>query len=122
MRRASHSASKREIGIDGVGAVSDQQAVVVHLARFACFEQQADSSSSVVPHQMVVNGTDREQRTDRDSLLAQSARSLSRTKLYPSSIAWLASAGDPIERFEQAIVVRSWTAKVMSMVLVRQPR
>ena len=61
---------EREIRVDGIGAVADQQAVVVHFARFAALEHDADPCALLAPYEMVVDGAAGEQGTQRDAVRA----------------------------------------------------
>ena len=54
-----------EIGIDGAAAVADQQREVMHLARLAGLEHEADARAQAFADQVVVQAGDGEQRRDR---------------------------------------------------------
>ena len=56
---------EREIGIDPVGAVADEQAMVVHLAGFPRLHQDADARARVFAHEVMVHGAHGGQGTDR---------------------------------------------------------
>ena len=53
---------EREIRIDAVRAVADEQAVVMHLARLAGLEHDPDPRALRAAHEMVVHRAAREQR------------------------------------------------------------
>ncbi len=54
-----------QVRVDGVGAVAQQQADVVHLAGVAALDDQADAGAGLVAHQVVVHGGDGQQARDR---------------------------------------------------------
>ena len=56
---------EREVGVDGGGAVPDEQAEVVRLARLARLEHQAHAPAGAGADEVVVDGGDGEQRRDR---------------------------------------------------------
>ena len=53
---------ERQVGIDRVGPVADQQAVVVHLAGLAGLDHDADPRPLRLAHQVMVHGAGRQQR------------------------------------------------------------
>ena len=59
-----------EVGADGVGAIADEGAEVVHLARFRALQQQPHTAAHLRAHQVVVHPPARQQRADRAALLA----------------------------------------------------
>ena len=62
---------EREIGVDGVRAVPDQQAVLVHLARLAGLDHETDAGAAVGAHEVMVHAAGGEQRADRHALRAR---------------------------------------------------
>ena len=52
---------KCQIGVDRVGAIADQKAMVVHLTSFARFDDDTDSRAFRFAHQMVVHGASRQE-------------------------------------------------------------
>ena len=54
-----------QVGIDGAGAVADQQGEVMHLARLAALEDQADLGARAFADQVMMHAGDRQQRRDR---------------------------------------------------------
>ena len=50
---------EREIRIDRAGAVADEQAKCMHLARFAGFDDQADPRARALADQMMMHGASR---------------------------------------------------------------
>ena len=64
---------EREPGVDGVRAVADQQAVLVHLARLAGLDHEADAGAAVGAHEVVVHAAGGEQRADRHPLGSRGA-------------------------------------------------
>ena len=62
---------EREIRIDGAAAVADEQREMMHLARFAGFEHQADARAQAFADQMMMQAGDREQRRDRREFLVR---------------------------------------------------
>ena len=54
-----------QVGVDGAGAVAEQQREVVHLARLAALEHQADARARPLAQQVVLHRRDRQQRRDR---------------------------------------------------------
>ncbi len=57
---------QREVGVDGFCAVARQHREVVHLASSAGFNHQACRRAQAGPHQMLVNGRQRQQRRNGD--------------------------------------------------------
>src|SRR5664279_67137 len=60
---------EREVGIDGAGAIPDEETEMVGLARIAGFEDQADPGAGAGSHEVVVDRGDGEERRDRRILL-----------------------------------------------------
>ena len=56
---------ERDVGIDGAAAVADEQREMVHLARLAGLEHQADARAQAFADQIVMQPGDREQRGHR---------------------------------------------------------
>ena len=59
---------KNEIRVDGRGPEAEQQAYVMHLARFARFEDKPDARSGSLPHEMVMNAGGGQKGGDRGVL------------------------------------------------------
>ena len=59
---------EREIGIDRLGAVAGEAAEMMHLARLAGLDHQADRGAQALADQVMVHGRGREQRRDRDAV------------------------------------------------------
>ena len=57
-----------QVRVDGGGAVADEQGHVVDLAGVAGLDDQADPGPGLLPHQVVVDGRDQQQRGDRGQL------------------------------------------------------
>ena len=55
---------EREIWIDRAAAVADEQREVMHLARFAGFQHQADAGAGAVADEMMMQAGDGQQRRD----------------------------------------------------------
>ena len=62
-----------QVRIDRVGAVADQQTVVMHFARLAGFDHDTNARAQAVVDQMMMHGADRQQAADRHTLLADVA-------------------------------------------------
>ena len=56
---------ERQIRIDGAATVADEQREMMHLARFAGFEHQADLAARARADQMMMQAGHRQQRGDR---------------------------------------------------------
>ena len=54
-----------QVGVDGGGAVPDEQRHVVHLAGVAGFDHEADRGAGLLAHEVVVDGRREQQRRDR---------------------------------------------------------
>jgi len=48
---------EREVRIDGIGSITDQQAMMMHLARFTRFNNDPNSRALGFSNQMVMHGT-----------------------------------------------------------------
>ena len=57
-----------EIGVDRFRAIAGQHAEMVHLARFADFHHDADGGAQTLADQMMVDGSRRQKRRNRDAL------------------------------------------------------
>ena len=57
-----------EIGIDGVGAVANEKAEVVHLAGLTRLDDDADPCPQLLPHESMVDSPGGEERTDRHAI------------------------------------------------------
>src|SRR6185437_10553284 len=90
-----------EIGIDRAGAVTDQQAQVHHLARFAGFDHQAAARARARANQMVMHGGGSEQTRNGRPLGVHPA-----IRKYNDSVALLdgfgSLAAELVERLAQA--------------------
>ena len=64
---------KRQIGIDRVGTVANQQAMMVNLSRLASLDDDPDSSSLRAANQMMMHCAGRQQRTEGNSITANIA-------------------------------------------------
>jgi len=64
---------EREVRVDRTGAVAEQQRHVVHLARLASLEHQADLRAGLLADEVVVHGGDEEQRGDGRQVLVRVA-------------------------------------------------
>src|SRR5690606_11543858 len=64
---------EREVRVDAVRAVADEKAVMVHLARLAGLDEDADARALRARDEMVVHGAAREQRADGDPVGADVA-------------------------------------------------
>ena len=64
---------ERDVRIDRADAVADQQREVMHLARLAGFEHEADARAQAFADQIVMQARDREQRRDRRELAIHAA-------------------------------------------------
>ncbi len=62
-----------EIGIDRLRAVAGETAEVMHLARFAGLDHEADRGAQALADQVMVHGRGREQRRDRNAVRAGAA-------------------------------------------------
>ena len=62
-----------EVGIDRAAAVADQQREMMHFARLAGFEHQADAGARAFADQVVMQAGDRQQRRDRRAFLVHAA-------------------------------------------------
>ncbi len=62
---------ERQVGVDRVGAVADETAVVVHLSRLAGFDDDSDPGALLGGNQMMVHGAGRQQRAHRDAVWAR---------------------------------------------------
>ena len=62
-----------EIGIDGVRPVAQQQAVVVHFARFAGLDDKGDAGALMRAHQVVVHAAHGKQGADCEAVRADPA-------------------------------------------------
>ena len=56
---------ERQVRIDGAGAVADEQGEMMHLARLAAFEDQADLGARPFADQMMVHAGDGQQSGNR---------------------------------------------------------
>ena len=63
---------ERQVRIDRIGAVADQQAVMMHLAGFARFDDDADPRPLGLAHQVMMHGAARQQRAERHAVAADS--------------------------------------------------
>ena len=72
-RRECHSDFERQIRVDRVGAVADQQAMMMHFAGFARFDDDADPRALRLAHQMMMHGAGRQQRAERHAIAADRA-------------------------------------------------
>ena len=57
-----------EIGIDRLGAVAGEAGEVMHLARFAGLDDEADRRAQALADQMMMHGRRREQRRNRNAV------------------------------------------------------
>ena len=64
---------QREVGVDRVRAVTDEQAVVMHFARLTGFENDANAGAFEPRHQMMVYRAAGDERAERHSLCADVA-------------------------------------------------
>ena len=62
-----------EIGIDRLGAVAGEAGEMMHLARLAGFDHEADRGAQALADQMMMHGRAGEQRRDRDAVGAGAA-------------------------------------------------
>ena len=63
----------REIGVDGTGAVANEQRVMHHFPRLAGFNNQRDLGAAAFSDQVVVNSREREQAGDGGVVLVHAA-------------------------------------------------
>ncbi len=64
---------KGHVGVDGVGAITYQQTVVMYFTRFTSLDDQADLGALVSTNQVVMHGTGGYQGADRSAILADLA-------------------------------------------------
>jgi hypothetical protein len=84
----------REIGIDRRAAVADQEREMMHLARFAGFQNQTDLGAGAAADQMMVQTGNRQQGRNGRQRLALTPRSDRITMFAPSAMALSAAAKD----------------------------
>ena len=62
-----------QVRVDGAGPVADQQREVMHLARLAALQHQADLGALALADQVVVDAGRRQQRRDRRQVAVHAA-------------------------------------------------